>query len=266
VHRILLGGIAFLLCSQEIMSLAKVQSSMIIPLPSYPIHPHHPRNPSILLHHNLFPLPRTRQQITLLLIFTNHPPIIHLPPTQAQITLPMRSTNHLPIIPHLLTPGQITLPMMATILTAMINQMFRLTLRHTNPHPTQLTLSTPLKTTTPPKPQLLHITTLISSHIQVSRTARHLLSRRINLHFILQVMALQLHHTLLPQIPPPQHTTTQLLSLHLNLLLQLRHQLASINMIAVTSLKLRRLLRLTRQPDLLSVLLHSTTYLLLWIT
>jgi hypothetical protein len=88
----------------------------------------------------------------------------------------MRSTNHLPIILHLLTPGQITLPMTATILTAMINQMFRLTLRHTNPHPTQLTLNTPLKTTTPLKPQLLHTTTLISSHIQVSRTARHLLS------------------------------------------------------------------------------------------
>jgi hypothetical protein len=76
----------------------------------------------------------------------------------------MRSTNHLPIILHLLTPGQITLPMTATILTAMINQMFRLTLRHTNPHPTQLTLNTPLKTTTPLKPQLLHTTTLISSY------------------------------------------------------------------------------------------------------
>ncbi|AQL03337.1 LYST-interacting protein 5-like protein [Zea mays] len=242
---------------------------MIIPLPSHPILPHHPHSPSTLLHHNLIPLPHTRQQITLLLIFTNHPPIIHLPPTQAQTTLPMSSTNHLPIIPHLLTPGQITLLMMATILTAMINRMFRLTLRHTNPHPTQLTLSTSLKTTTPPKPQLLHTTTLIFSHIQVFRTARHLLSRlsrRINLHSILQLMVLQLLRTLLLQIPLPQHITTQLLTIHLKLLLQLRHQLANINMIAVTSLKLRRLLRLTRQPGLRSVLLHLTTYLLPWIT
>ncbi|AQK83950.1 LYST-interacting protein 5-like protein [Zea mays] len=69
--------------------------------------------------------------------------------------------NHLPIIPHLLTQGQIALPMTATILTAMVNQMFRLTLRHINPHPTHLTLSTTLKTTTPRKPQLFHTTTLI---------------------------------------------------------------------------------------------------------
>ncbi|AQK83949.1 LYST-interacting protein 5-like protein [Zea mays] len=97
---ILVGGIAFLLCSQEITSLTKVQSSMIIPLPSYPIHRHHPHSPSILLHHNLIPLPRIRQQqITLLLIFTNHPPIIQLPATQAQISLPMRSTTTFQLFP-----------------------------------------------------------------------------------------------------------------------------------------------------------------------
>lgn len=222
---------------------------MIIPLPSHPItiHPQHPHNPSILLRHNLIPLPRTKQQTILLLIPTNKTPIIHLLPTQAQTTLPMRSTNHHPIIHHPLTPGQTTLPMMATILIAMINQMFRHILRHTNPHPTQLNLSTPLKTFTPLKPQLPHTTTLISSHIQVSRTARRLLSQHINhlqsqhtnLHSTVQVMALQLHHTPLRQIPLPQHITTLLLTLHPKLL-QLCHQLANISMIALTSQQLRR--------------------------
>jgi hypothetical protein len=78
-------------------------------------------------------------------------------------------------------------------------------------------------------------------------------------------MVLQLHHTPLRLIPPPQHITTLLLTLHLKLL-QLRHQLASISMIALTSQQSRRLPRHTRQQDLRSVLLHSTMFLLLWIT
>jgi hypothetical protein len=133
----------------------------------------------------------------------------------------MRSPNHHLIFPHRLTPGQTILPMMATILIAMINQMFRLILRHTNPRPTQLNLSTSRKTTTPLKLQLPHTTTLIFSHIQVSRTAHRLLSRHINLHSILQVMILQLHHTLPHRIPPLPHITTLLLTLHPKLLLQL---------------------------------------------
>jgi hypothetical protein len=251
------------------------RSSMTMSLPSHLIHhhPHNPRrphNPSFhLLHSHLIPLRHIKEQITLLLMFTNHPTVIHPPHIQAQTTLPMRSTNHHPIIPHHRTQEQTTLPVIATIPRAMINQISLLILTHTTSHPTQLNRSTHLKTTTLQKPQLLRITTLIFSPIQAFRTARYLLSQLISLRSILLVMVQALYHTLLlDRTILHQHNTTRVLILLRIKLLPLlsHHRLANTSMIAVTSQKLKRLPRLTRQQDLQLVPSHLTTCRSLLIT